>query len=115
MLEQELDSADCPSPTSTQQSSPRMSIREGAAFVLVNSHDPKHLREQFEPDYSGGYGWECIEAGPRVWRIHIAKVASTALPQVLISTAADPVEPTAPSWRRRARRRQPTQPPEGPG
>jgi uncharacterized protein (DUF2249 family) len=40
----------------------------GAAFVLVNNDDPRHLREEFEADFAGSYGWEFLQAGPRVWR-----------------------------------------------
>lgn len=28
----------------------------GEAFVLVNNHDPKHLRAEFDVDYPGSYG-----------------------------------------------------------
>ncbi|QEN17228.1 DUF2249 domain-containing protein [Mycobacterium sp. ELW1] len=62
----------------------------GELFVLVNDHDPKHLHEEFEADYPGSYGWAYIEAGPRVWRIGITKLASTALPRVVVTTVDDP-------------------------
>lgn len=64
----------------------------GAALVLVNNHDPKHLREEFEADYPGGYGWDYVQSGPRVWRVRISKLASTALPRVLTNTADDVVD-----------------------
>lgn len=57
----------------------------GEAFVLVNNHDPKHLREEFDADHPGSYGWEYLEQGP-VWRIRISKLASTPLPRVLADT-----------------------------
>lgn len=49
------------------------------SFVLVNNHDPKHLREEFEADYPGGYEWEYLDKGP-VWRIRIGKLSDTPPP-----------------------------------
>lgn len=81
----------------------------GAAFVLVNNHDPKHLREEFEADYADSYGWEYLASGPRVWRIEISKLATTALPRVLVSTSSTtaPAEPelVGAVWRLQARDR----------
>jgi uncharacterized protein (DUF2249 family) len=53
-------------------------LRVGESFVLVNNHDPRHLREEFETDYSGGYGWEYLERGPAAWRIRISRLAATS-------------------------------------
>jgi uncharacterized protein (DUF2249 family) len=55
----------------------------GEAFVLVNSHDPRHLREEFERDHPGRYSWEYLETGPTDWRIRIGKSAASELPRVL--------------------------------
>lgn len=52
----------------------------GESFVLVNNHDPKHLRAEFEADYPGGYGWEYLDKGPDVWRIRIGKLVDTPPP-----------------------------------
>ncbi|MGW5917494.1 DUF2249 domain-containing protein [Nocardia fluminea] len=60
----------------------------GGSFVLVNNHYPRHLHEEFEVEVPGGYSWEVIEDGPRVWRVRIEKLASTALPRVLTDTTA---------------------------
>jgi uncharacterized protein (DUF2249 family) len=68
----------------------------GASFVLVNDHDPKHLREEFESDHGGSFGWEYLTRGIRNWRIRITKLASTPLPRILASTtrlAAETGEP----------------------
>ena len=65
----------------------------GESFVLVNNHDPKHLREEFEADYPGSYGWEYVEKGPKVWRIRITKLTSTPLPRILANTAEVAAEP----------------------
>lgn len=48
-------------------------LKVGESFVLVNNHDPKHLREEFEADYPGGFEWEYLDKGP-TWRIRIAKL-----------------------------------------
>lgn len=60
----------------------------GESLVLVNDHDPRHLRDEFEVEYPGGYSWEYIAQDPRDWRIRITKLASTPLPRVLADTAA---------------------------
>ena len=48
-------------------------LGEGAGFVLVNDHDPKPLRYQFDVQYTGAYSWEYLEAGPKVWRVRIGR------------------------------------------
>ncbi|MDD4865873.1 MAG: DUF2249 domain-containing protein [Mycobacterium sp.] len=58
----------------------------GGSFVLVNNHDPRHLREEFEAEYAGSYGWEYIEKGPTVWRIRFVKLTTTPLPRILANT-----------------------------
>ena len=58
----------------------------GDSLVLVNNHDPKHLRQEFDADHPGGYGWEYVEKGPKVWRIRISKLTSTPLPRILADT-----------------------------
>jgi uncharacterized protein (DUF2249 family) len=63
------------------------SLPAGESFVLVNDHDPQHLRDEFETEYGGSYGWEYLAREPRNWRIKITKLASTALPRILVSTA----------------------------
>jgi len=68
----------------------------GAAIVLVNNHDPKHLRQEFERDHPGGYSWDYLEAGPKTWRVKIGKVAEAATPRVLCNTTAlETAEPDA--------------------
>ena len=68
----------------------------GGSFVLVNDHDPRHLHEEFEADYPGGYGWEYLERGPAAWRIRITRLAATALPRVLADTRQLAAESEAP-------------------
>lgn len=50
-------------------------LLEGESFVLVNDHDPKPLRYQFEAEHSGHFTWESLEAGPVVWSVRIARPA----------------------------------------
>ena len=58
------------------------SLAPNASFVLVNSHDPKHLRQEFDRDHPGSYDWHYLETGP-VWRIRITRVTSTDVPRIL--------------------------------
>jgi uncharacterized protein (DUF2249 family)/quercetin dioxygenase-like cupin family protein len=62
-------------------------LEVGSSFVLVNNHDPVHLRDEFEIEHPGGFGWSYLESGPGVWRIQVSKLASTPLPRVLCNTA----------------------------
>ena len=48
----------------------------GAAFVLVNDHDPKPLYYQFAAEYPGRFTWEYLETGPEVWRVRIGRPAA---------------------------------------
>jgi len=57
-------------------------LNPGAGFVLVNDHDPKPLRYQFEAEHTDEFRWDSIEAGPQVWRVRIGKVLSSPLPGV---------------------------------
>jgi uncharacterized protein (DUF2249 family) len=47
----------------------------GETFVLVNDHDPKSLRYQFEAQHQDAFSWEYLEAGPSDWRVRIGRVA----------------------------------------
>lgn len=60
----------------------------GGSFVLVSDHDPKHLREEFESDHGGSFGWEYLARDTHNWRIRITKLTSTPLPRILASTTA---------------------------
>lgn len=85
-------------------------LEPGTAFVLVNDHDPKHLRDEFEAEYGSGFGWEYLDREMRDWRIRITKLAVTPLPRVLVdtmtTTAADTeADATGALWRLQARER----------
>lgn len=72
------------------------------SFVLVNNHDPKHLRDEFEIEHPGSYSWDYVDTGPKEWRVRIGKHASTPLPRVLCDTATtdgDEVGITGAVWK----------------
>jgi len=41
---------------------------------LINDHDPK-LHSQLQAEMPGQFGWDCLQSGPDVWRVRIAKLA----------------------------------------
>ncbi|OHV48055.1 hypothetical protein BCD48_16730 [Pseudofrankia sp. BMG5.36] len=61
-------------------------LSTGGSFVLVNDHDPRHLRAELETEHAGGFDWEYLNSEQRHWRIRITKRASTPLPRVLVNT-----------------------------
>jgi uncharacterized protein (DUF2249 family)/quercetin dioxygenase-like cupin family protein len=63
-------------------------VAAGESLVLVNDHDPRHLHDEFEVEYPGGYAWEYLAKDPGAWRIRITKLASTPLPRILADTSA---------------------------
>ena len=82
----------------------------GGSFVLVNDHEPKHLRDEFEIDHPGGYDWRYLNREPRDWRVRITKLAATALPRTLVDTTnpvvtTDQSGPTGVLWRLQVRER----------
>lgn len=50
-------------------------LTSGETFVLVNDHDPKPLRYQFEAEHAGAYSWEYLEQRPQDWRVRIGRPA----------------------------------------
>ncbi|MGH9206005.1 MAG: DUF2249 domain-containing protein, partial [Acidimicrobiales bacterium] len=51
-------------------------LRSGTGFVLVNDHDPKPLRYQFEAEHCGEFTWDYLVAGPREWRVRIGRAGA---------------------------------------
>ena len=51
------------------------SLPDGQALELVNDHDPKPLRNVFQAQYPGKFGWDYLEQGPDTWRVAITKLA----------------------------------------
>lgn len=50
----------------------------GESFTLVNNHDPKPLRREFEATHPGCFTWEYVESGPDRWQVRIGRVAEGA-------------------------------------
>ena len=50
------------------------SLAPGEAFILVNSHDPKPLRREFEAIHAGAFSWDYLQTGPEEWRVRIGRV-----------------------------------------
>ncbi len=61
-------------------------LAPGGSFVLVNDHDPKHLRQEFEVEHPGSHGWDYLNQEPRDWQVRISKLSTTSLPRVLVNT-----------------------------
>ncbi len=53
-------------------------LAPGESFVLVNNHDPKPLRREFQATYPDQYGWDYLEAGPHRWQVRIGRLAVQA-------------------------------------
>ena len=51
-------------------------LAPGAGFVLVNDHDPKPLRYQFEAEHAGQFTWQYLESGPEAWRVRIGRAGA---------------------------------------
>ena len=51
-------------------------LAPGGGFILVNDHDPKPLRYQFEAQHPGGYTWDYVQEGPDLWRVRIGRAAA---------------------------------------
>lgn len=48
-------------------------LAAGESFILINDHDPKPLRYQFEYEHAGNFGWKYLEEGPAIWQVEISK------------------------------------------
>ena len=48
-------------------------LSPGQSFQLVNDHDPKPLRYQFEAEMPDRFTWEYLEQGPETWRVQIGR------------------------------------------
>jgi uncharacterized protein (DUF2249 family) len=52
-------------------------LAPGETFVLVNSHDPKPLRREFEAMHPGAFSWDYLQTGPEEWRVRIGRTAGS--------------------------------------
>ena len=110
MADEELDVRPLPKPDKHPAVFARYdALAPGTSFVLVNDHDPKHLRREFEIEHPEGHGWQYLDNGADGWRIRISKLATTSLPRVLHNTSdlADDHAPdvTGAVWKLQMRRR----------
>jgi uncharacterized protein (DUF2249 family) len=65
------------------------SLTVGESFVLINSHDPKHLHEEFERAHPGAYDWSYLPtSNSRFYRIKITRRVATDLPRVVADTSS---------------------------
>ena len=62
------------------------SLLPAQSFVLINNHEPRHLRAEFDVDHHGEFGWRYLERGPDRWQIEITRLAATPTPQILCDT-----------------------------
>ena len=53
-------------------------LAPGEAFILVNNHDPKPLRREFEAIHHGAFSWDYLQTGPGEWRVRIGRLAADA-------------------------------------
>ncbi len=49
-------------------------LRPGETLRIINDHDPKPLRCQFEVEYKDKYQWEYEQQGPKDWIVKIRRV-----------------------------------------
>jgi uncharacterized protein (DUF2249 family) len=47
-------------------------LTPGRSFVLVNNHDPKPLRREFQATFPDQFGWDYLETGPDRWQVRIS-------------------------------------------
>jgi uncharacterized protein (DUF2249 family) len=53
-------------------------LTPGEGFTLVNNHDPKPLRREFEAAFPGGFTWDYLESGPQRWQVRVGRQADHA-------------------------------------
>ncbi len=63
-------------------------LQTGESLQLLNDHEPRPLRSQFEDRAPGQFSWSTLEAGPAQWRIQISRLASAAAVAKAAITAA---------------------------
>lgn len=52
-------------------------LEPGAAFAIINDHDPKPLFYQFQAEHPGEVTWDYLASGPEVWQVRIGKAAAS--------------------------------------
>ncbi|MEW5902404.1 MAG: DUF2249 domain-containing protein, partial [Acidobacteriota bacterium] len=51
------------------------SLEPGQSLWIINDHDPKPLRYQFQVEEAGKFEWDVEEAGPKDWRVRIKRIS----------------------------------------
>ena len=49
------------------------SLQSSEIMQIINDHDPKPLYYQFMMERTDQFTWEYLEAGPKQWKVAIAK------------------------------------------
>ncbi len=49
-------------------------LKKGESFVLINDHDPRPLRHQFDFERRNLFSWEYLEQGPEWWKVRLTKI-----------------------------------------
>lgn len=49
-------------------------LQPSEAMLLINDHNPVHLRMQFDSMYPEAFSWDYIEQGPTTFRVKIGKL-----------------------------------------
>jgi uncharacterized protein (DUF2249 family) len=49
------------------------SLAAGQEIVIINDHDPRPLRHQFQAERPERFDWAYREEGPKVWRVRISR------------------------------------------
>lgn len=49
------------------------SLKKDESFILINDHDPRPLRNQFQYERTDSFKWDYIEQGPEWWRVRLTK------------------------------------------
>ncbi|KXP01386.1 DUF2249 domain-containing protein [Tsukamurella pseudospumae] len=60
----------------------------GEAIILVNDHDPRHLRDEFEQKLPSAYEWEYLVRERRDYRVRIGKILAAPAPRIVGNTSA---------------------------
>jgi len=49
-------------------------LKTGETLKIINDHDPRPLRYQFEVEHKNKYDWKYLQEGPKDWIVKIKKV-----------------------------------------
>jgi len=49
-------------------------LKPGETLQIINDHDPKPLRYQFEAEYKNQFEWEYVQKGPKDWIVKIKRL-----------------------------------------